>query len=52
MEMREKQKQPVQKQAMDVKDLAQPYGMVVLRGPDGPRPMKIVFPVCMETKVP
>ena len=49
---REKKKQPMQKQAMDVKDLAQPYGFEVVSEVEGPRPRKIVFPVCMLTNVP
>ena len=49
---REKKKQPMQKQAMEVRDLAQPYGFEVVLEVEGPRPTKIVLPVCMLTKVP
>ena len=48
----EKIAQPTQKQPIETKDFAHPYGFEVSRPVLPPRPRKTVLPVCMETKVP
>ena len=49
---REKKKEPRTKQEIEMSDLAQPYGLLVAWPVEPPRPMMMVLPVCMETKVP
>ncbi len=41
---REKNRDPRMKQAIDVRDLAQPYGLYVLLSLELPRPTKMVLP--------
>lgn len=48
--MREKKKQPKQKQAIEVKDLAQPNGLEVWWGVAPPSPKKMVLPVMVAQR--